>query len=85
MDGAMSRAVDIRRKVTVEILKDEMRRPGKFGITYAENLVARAGGFVDWAVIQAVALKQAPEFSECSFNGRVRSVIRDSGVVSLIR
>ncbi|KAI4367672.1 hypothetical protein MLD38_023381 [Melastoma candidum] len=84
VDGAIAMAVDIRRKVAVDILKDEMRRPGKFGITYTENLVARAGGFVDWAVVQAVALKRDPEFSERSFYSRVRSVIRDSGVVPLI-
>ncbi|KAI4376049.1 hypothetical protein MLD38_013847 [Melastoma candidum] len=85
VEGAIAVAVDIRRKVAVDILKDEMRRPGKFGMTYAENLVARAGGFIDWAVVQAVTLKRDPEFSERSFNSRVRSVICDSGVVPLIR
>lgn len=78
------RAVEIRRKVTAEILKGAMRK-GKFGITYTDNLVGKVPAFVDYVMIEAAAMKRSPEFMESSFNVRAKAVVEDSNFVPLIR
>ncbi|KAF8032315.1 hypothetical protein BT93_D1280 [Corymbia citriodora subsp. variegata] len=77
-------AVEIRRKVTAEILKEAMRK-GKFGITYINNLVERVPAFIDYVMIEAAAMKRLPEFMESSFNVRAKAVVQDSNFVPLIR
>ncbi|XP_010472165.1 PREDICTED: transcription termination factor MTERF2, chloroplastic-like [Camelina sativa] len=79
------KALEIRRKVTKEIIKESLVRKGRFGITYATNVTDRLGDFVDHVMIEAAALKQLPEFSESRFNLRVRTVIEDSNFVPLVR
>ncbi|KAM7275472.1 hypothetical protein ACFE04_017338 [Oxalis oulophora] len=79
------RALEIRRRVTAEIFKEEMRRKGKFGITYSTNVVEHLPDFIDFVMIKAAALKQLPEFERQSFNVRARAVIEDSTVVKFIR
>ncbi|XP_057527578.1 transcription termination factor MTERF2, chloroplastic isoform X2 [Amaranthus tricolor] len=79
------RAIEIRRKVTLEIFIDVMIRKGKFGITYSKNLGSKLGEFIDLVMIQAAAMKKVPEFSRFSFNARVRKFIEESNVVPLIR
>ncbi|KAI4298340.1 hypothetical protein L6164_031913 [Bauhinia variegata] len=84
-DGEMiMRALEIRRKVTMEIFKEAMRK-GKFGITYATNLASRLPGFIDYIMIEAASMKRLPEFSHTTFNLRAKTVIEDSRVVPLIR
>ncbi|KAL5562985.1 hypothetical protein UlMin_032732 [Ulmus minor] len=78
------RAIEIRRKVTAEILKEAMRK-GKFGITYSTNLVNRVPDFIDYVMIEAAYLKRLPENSNSTFNNRAKIVIEDSQVVPLIR
>ncbi|KAK3022046.1 hypothetical protein RJ639_047436 [Escallonia herrerae] len=80
----LMRALEIRRKVTMEIFKEAMRR-GKFGITYYTNLASRLLYFLDYVMIQAASMKQLPEFSGSSFNLRAKTFIDDSNVVPLIR
>lgn len=79
------KALEIRRKVTKEIIKESLVRKGRFGITYATNVTDRLGDFVDHVMIQAAALKRLPEFSESRFNLRARTVIEDSNFVPLVR
>ncbi|CAI9765511.1 unnamed protein product [Fraxinus pennsylvanica] len=83
-DGMLMKALEIRRKVTVEIFKDAMRK-GKFGITYVNNLVLELSDFIDFVMIQAASMKQLPEFSMSSYNVRAEAFIDDSNVVPLIR
>ena len=78
------RAIEIRRKVTREIFLEAMRK-GKFGITYATNLVNRLTGFIDYVMIEAASMKRLPQFSHSTFNLRAKTVIEDSQVVPLIR
>ena len=78
------RAIEIRRKVTLEIFDEAMRR-GKFGITYSTNLASRLGEFIDYVMIQAAAMKKLPEFSQSSFNDRAKVFIDSSNVVPIIR
>ncbi|KAF7840947.1 transcription termination factor MTERF2, chloroplastic isoform X1 [Senna tora] len=78
------RAIEIRRKVTQEILIEAMRK-GKFGITYATNLVNRLTGFIDFIMIEAASMKRLPQYSHSTFNFRAKTVIEDSQVVPLIR
>ncbi|ONH91169.1 hypothetical protein PRUPE_8G096600 [Prunus persica] len=79
------RALDIRRKVTAEIFKEFMRTKGKFGITYATNLVETLTEFLDYVMVQAAAMKLSPEFSSSTYNFRAKTVIEDSEVVPCIR
>ncbi|XP_052114891.1 transcription termination factor MTERF2, chloroplastic isoform X2 [Arachis duranensis] len=79
------RAVEIRRKVTLEIFKEAMMKEGRFGITYTTNLANRLQGFLDYVMIEAASLKRMPEYSNSSFNLRAKTVIEDSQVVPLIR
>ncbi|CAL9233381.1 unnamed protein product [Arabidopsis halleri] len=79
------KALEIRRKVTKEIIKESLVRKGRFGITYATNVTDRLGDFVDHVMIQAAALKLLPEYSESRFNLRARTVIEDSNFVPLVR
>ncbi|XP_020884330.1 transcription termination factor MTERF2, chloroplastic isoform X2 [Arabidopsis lyrata subsp. lyrata] len=81
----IDKALEIRRKVTKEIIKESLVRKGRFGITYATNVTDRLGDFVDHVMIQAAALKRLPEFSESRFNLRARTVIDDSNFVPLVR
>ncbi|KAF5751102.1 embryo defective [Tripterygium wilfordii] len=79
------KALKIRRKVTAEVFKDALRRNGKFGITYASNVVDGLPDFIDFVMIRAAALKKLPEFSNSTFNSRARTVIEDLKVVPLTR
>ncbi|KAL1324159.1 transcription termination factor MTERF2, chloroplastic isoform X2 [Arachis hypogaea] len=79
------RAVEIRRKVTLEIFKEAMMKEGRFGITYTTNLANRLQGFLDYVMIEAASLKRMPEYYNSSFNLRSKAVIEDSQVVPLIR
>ncbi|XP_074285782.1 transcription termination factor MTERF2, chloroplastic [Silene latifolia] len=79
------RAVEIRRKVALEIFIEVMVRKGKFGITYSTNLSNRISGFIDLVMIEAALMKKDPEFSRLSFNARARCFIEESKVVPLIR
>ncbi|KAH9613468.1 hypothetical protein KSS87_004890 [Heliosperma pusillum] len=79
------RAVEIRRKVALEIFIEVMVRKGKFGITYSTNVGNRISGFIDLVMIEAAFMKKDPEFSRLSFNARARCFIEESNVVPLIR
>ncbi|CAH8360664.1 unnamed protein product [Eruca vesicaria subsp. sativa] len=81
----IAKALEIRRKVTKEIIKECLVRKGRFGITYATNVTDRLGEFVDHLMIEAAALKRLPEYSETRFNIRARTVIEDSNFVPLVR
>lgn len=83
-DKALIRAIEIRRKVTVEIMKEAMRN-GKFGITYSTNLISLLPDFIDHVMIEAAALKNSPEFAKFTFNARAKTFIDESDVVPLIR
>nr|AKM76431.1 embryo defective 2219 [Geranium maderense] len=84
-EDMLVRAVEIRRKVTAEILKEALMKQGKFGITYTTNLVRNLPDFIDYVMIEAASLKRMPEFSDLTFNSRARTVIEDSNVVRLVR
>lgn len=79
------RAIEIRRKVTLEIFVDAMIKKGKFGITYSSNLGSKIGQFIDLVMIEAAEMKRVPEFSRLSFNARARRFIEESNVIPLIR
>lgn len=79
------RAVEIRRRVTADILKQAMVRKGKFGITYSQNMVEILGDFVDYVMVETASLKRLPQYSDSTFNLRAMTVIEDSKVVPLIR
>ncbi|KAK9667392.1 hypothetical protein RND81_14G253000 [Saponaria officinalis] len=81
----LMRAVEIRRKVALEIFIEVMVRKGKFGITYATKLGNKISGFIDLVMIEAALMKKDVEFSRFSFNARARRFIEDSNVVPLIR
>ncbi|KAL9231636.1 hypothetical protein vseg_006837 [Gypsophila vaccaria] len=81
----LMRAVEIRRKVTLEVFTEVMVRKGKFGITYSGNLGKKIGGFMDLVMIEAAVMKKDAEFSRLSFNARARRFIEDSNVVPVIR
>ncbi|CAN4107545.1 unnamed protein product [Withania somnifera] len=83
-DEMLIKALEIRRKVTVEIFKEAMRK-GRFSINYSTNLVSQLSDFIDYVMIQAASMKQMPEFSGSSFNVRARAFIDDSGVVPIVR
>ncbi|PHT42075.1 hypothetical protein CQW23_20929 [Capsicum baccatum] len=83
-DEMLIKALEIRRKATVEIFKEAMRK-GRFSITYSTNLVSELADFIDYVMIQAASMKQMPEFSASSFNVRARAFIDDSGVVPIVR
>ncbi|KAI5448511.1 transcription termination factor MTERF2, chloroplastic [Lathyrus oleraceus] len=78
------KALEICRKVTEEVFKEQMRK-GKFGITYTDNLVSKLGGFVDYVMIEVANLKRLPQYSHSTFNLHAKTVIEDSQVVQLIR
>lgn len=80
----LMRALEVRRNVTLVIFKEAMKK-GKFGITYATNLANKVPNFIDLVMIEAVSMKNWPEFSHSSFNVRVKHVIESSNVVPLIR
>nr|AKM76439.1 embryo defective 2219 [Pelargonium cotyledonis] len=84
-EDMLMRAVDIRRNVTTEILREALMKKGKFGIRYAANLVSSLADFIDYVMIAAAAMKRQPEFSSWSFNLRAKTVIQESEVVPLIR
>ncbi|GFQ00987.1 hypothetical protein PHJA_002242600 [Phtheirospermum japonicum] len=78
------KALEIRRKVTVEVFKEAMRKD-KFGITYCENLVSQIPDFIDYVMVKAVYMKKFPEFSQSSYNARAKVFIDECRVVPLIR
>lgn len=81
----LRKAIEIRRKVTLEIFVDAMVHKGKFGITYSRNLGSKLGEFIDLVMIEAADMKRVPEFSRLSFNARARKFIEESNVIPLIR
>lgn len=81
----IAKALEIRRKVTKEIIKESLVRKGRFGITYATNVTDRLGEFVDHVMIEAAALKRLPEYEETRFNIRARTVIEECNFVPLVR
>ncbi|PIA52662.1 hypothetical protein AQUCO_01000495v1 [Aquilegia coerulea] len=83
-DKMLKQALEIRRKVTSEILKECMRG-AKFSITYSTNLVSLMPEFIDHVMIEAASMKQLPEFSHSTFNARAKTFIQNSNVVTLIR
>lgn len=83
-DEMLMKALEIRRRVTVEIFKEAMRK-GKFGITYSTNLISKLPDFIDFVMIQAASMTELPGFSTASYNVRARTFVDDSGVVPLIR
>ncbi|CAI0377459.1 unnamed protein product [Linum tenue] len=83
-DETIIKAVEIRRKVTAEIFQQAMKR-GKFGLTYASNLAAKLGDFLDFVMIEAAEMKKLRQFEGSSFNLRAKIVIEELEVVSLIR
>ncbi|GAB2291257.1 Transcription termination factor mterf2, chloroplastic [Dionaea muscipula] len=84
-DEMLIKAIEVRRKVTAEILIDALQKKGRFGITYATNLASNMPGFIDCVMIEAAAMKKLPEFSKSSFNLRARMIIDESKVVPLVR
>ncbi|RRT83806.1 hypothetical protein B296_00008347 [Ensete ventricosum] len=83
-DRSLKRALEVRRGVAAETLKDALRA-GKMSINYSTNLVSRLSEFVDRVVIGAATLKAVPEFAHLSFNSRAKSYIQSSCVVSLVK
>ncbi|XP_009398317.2 transcription termination factor MTERF2, chloroplastic [Musa acuminata AAA Group] len=83
-DRSLKRALEVRRGVAAETLKDALRA-GKMSINYTTNLVSRLTEFVDRVVIGAATLKAVPEFAHMSFNARAKSYIQRSCVVSLVK
>ncbi|KAL6517299.1 hypothetical protein OROMI_033000 [Orobanche minor] len=83
-DEMLVKALEIRRKVTVDIFKEAMKKD-KFGITYYENLVSQIPEFIDYVMIKAVYMKKFPEFSHASYNVRAEVFIHQCRVVPLIR
>ncbi|GAB4837909.1 Transcription termination factor mterf2, chloroplastic [Ancistrocladus abbreviatus] len=84
-DETLMRAIEIRRKVTLEVFIERMRKRGQFGITYSTNLASKLPEFIDFVMIEAAAMKKLPEFSKMSFNVRARTFIDESNVVPLVR
>ncbi|KAF6136282.1 hypothetical protein GIB67_042767 [Kingdonia uniflora] len=80
----LKQALEIRRNVTSEILKECMRS-GKFSITYSTNLISLIPDFIDHVMIQAASMKLVPELSHLTFNIRAKMFIEKSNVVPLIR
>ncbi|KAI3853481.1 hypothetical protein MKW92_026706 [Papaver armeniacum] len=83
-DEMLMKALEIRRKVTSEILKEALRN-GKFSITYSTNLVSYLPDYIDYVMIEAASMKSLPEFSHSTFNSRAKTFIQNSNVVPLIR
>ncbi|KAL9251218.1 Transcription termination factor MTERF2, chloroplastic-like protein [Drosera capensis] len=84
-EDMLIKAIEIRRKVTAQILNDALQKEGRFGITYATNLVSKMGGFIDCVMIAAAAMKNMPDFSTSSFNVRARIIVDETNVVDLVR
>lgn len=80
----LKQALEIRRRVTSEILVQSMRG-AKFSITYSTNLVSFMPQFIDHVMIQSASMKLLPEFSHSSFNARAKTFIHNSNVLPLIR
>ncbi|KAL6494823.1 hypothetical protein OROGR_031623 [Orobanche gracilis] len=83
-DEMLVKALEIRRKVTVKIFKEAMKKD-KFGITYYENLVSQIPEFIDYVMIKSVYMKKFPKFSRASYNVRAEVFIEQCRVVPLIR
>ncbi|KAK1269182.1 hypothetical protein QJS04_geneDACA005372 [Acorus gramineus] len=83
-DRKVERAIEIRRAVAAEVLKQALRA-SKLSITYSENLVSRLPEFVDRVIIEAAFMKREPEFSHSTFNARVKACIQRSNVVPLVK
>ncbi|KAJ6817892.1 transcription termination factor MTERF2, chloroplastic isoform X1 [Iris pallida] len=83
-EGALRRALEVRRGVAGEVLKSALRAK-KLSITYSTNLVSRLEGFVDRVVVEAAAMRGVPEFAHLTFNARAKSYIESSGVVELVK
>ncbi|KAK6916575.1 Transcription termination factor, mitochondrial/chloroplastic [Dillenia turbinata] len=80
----LMKAVEIRRKVSFEVLMEAMKR-GKFGITYSTNLVSGLSEFIDFVMIKAAEMKRLPEYKHLTFNARARAFVDESNIVPLIR
>ncbi|KAG6529636.1 transcription termination factor MTERF2, chloroplastic-like [Zingiber officinale] len=83
-DLALKRALEVRRGVASETLKDALRA-GRLRINYSAKIVSSLPEFIDRVVIGAAALKLMPEFAHLSFNARAKSYIQSSGVVALVK
>nr|XP_029116306.1 transcription termination factor MTERF2, chloroplastic isoform X2 [Elaeis guineensis] len=83
-DRVLKRALEVRRGVAAEILKEALQA-GRLSIRYSANLVSKLPHFVDRVVIEAAAMKGVSEFSHLSFNARAKSYIQSSGVVPLVK
>ncbi|KAK1293413.1 hypothetical protein QJS10_CPB17g02172 [Acorus calamus] len=83
-DRKVERAIEIRRAVAAEVLKQALRA-SKLSITYSENLVSRLPEFVDRVIVEAAFMKREPEFSHSTFNARVKACIQRSNVVPLVK
>lgn len=80
----LMRALEIRRSVTADILK-QVLRGSKLSITYSSNLISCLPDFIDRIMIAAASMKQLLEFSHSTFNARVKTCIQNSKVIPLIR
>ncbi|KAK1316033.1 hypothetical protein QJS10_CPA05g01127 [Acorus calamus] len=83
-DRKVERAIEIRRAVAAEVLKQALRA-SKLSITYSENLVSRLPEFVDRVIVEAAFMKREPEFCHSTFNARVKACIQRSNVVPLVK
>ncbi|XP_077218911.1 mitochondrial transcription termination factor family protein [Tasmannia lanceolata] len=83
-DKMLRRALEIRRKVTAEILK-RLMWGSKLSRTYSSNLVSRLPDFIDRVMVGAASMKQLPDFSHSTFDARVKIYIQNSKVIPLIR
>ncbi|KAG1368500.1 Transcription termination factor MTERF2, chloroplastic [Cocos nucifera] len=83
-DRVLKRALEVRRGVAAEILKEALQA-GRLSIRYSANLVSKLPDFVDRVVIEAAAMKGVSEFSHLSFNARAKSYIQSSGAVPLVK
>lgn len=80
----LMQALEIRRSVTADILK-QLMRGSKLSINYSNNLVSCLPGFIDRVMIAAASMKQLPEFSHSTFNARAKTYIQNSNVIPLIK
>ncbi|XP_078430451.1 mitochondrial transcription termination factor family protein [Wolffia australiana] len=80
----LRRAIEVRRGVAAELLKEAMRS-SRLSLTYSASLVSRLPGFVDQMLIEAARMKRNPEFSHLNFNARVNIYIDSSGVIPLVK
>ncbi|KAG9442675.1 hypothetical protein H6P81_018529 [Aristolochia fimbriata] len=85
-ESRLRRAIDLRRNIVVSILKEFMiGRTSKFSKTYTDNLISCLPNFIDRVVVAAAYMKQHQDFSDSSFEARVRAYVKSSKLIPLIR